>query len=453
MQNFDVIIIGGGISGISAAIELIKSKKSVCIIEANSKLGGRLNSKVDKNSNDNIDNGQHVFMGVYYNFFNILSQIGTHKYLHTHKGLNFQVKDKNSTYTLDTTKYFGKFSLLSGILNYNVLNIKEKISIIRFLLNIKNNNIDTDNLTCQELFAIYHQDRKIAKYLWNPFIEATLNTPPNLASAKVFTNILNLIFWKKNNASNFIIPTIGLSELIAPAQDFIKNNGGELLLNNTLKEIIYNLSDNNQSENQTNDSPIGIKTIKGETIHSKTIIIALPPHKLKNINLNFDKNNPIEKLNRFEYSPIISAYVWLNKKVLNYPILQLIDHNIQWIFDKYFYSNQKATYAEQLLSISISANNELFQIGNNELKNILSEELTQIFPTLANENIIQIKIIKEKKATFLCSNKIENLRTQLGKNHKEIIFAGDWVENNLPATIEGACINGINAANLALKNL
>lgn len=448
MKNFDVIIIGGGISGISASIELLKSKKSVCLIEANSKLGGRLNSKIDKNTNDSIDNGQHVFMGVYYNFLNLLSTISTYKHLHTHKGLNFQVKDKNSTYTLDTTKYFGKLSLLNGILNYNALNLKEKINIIKFLLNIKNNNIITENLTCQELFAIYHQDRNIAKYLWNPFIEATLNTPPNLASAKVFINILNLIFWKKNNASNFIIPKIGLSELIKPAHGFIKSNGGEILLNNTLKEIIYT-----KSENLNSPKPIGIKTIKGQTLNSNTIILATPPHKIKNLNFYPNPDILIEKFNKFEYSPITSAYIWLNKKVLNSPILQLIDHNIQWIFDKYYYSNQKTDKEQQLLSISISANKNLFQIGNNELKKILSEELLQIFPTLKNENIIQFKIIKEKRATFLCSNEIENLRTQIGKNYNEIIFAGDWVENNLPATIEGACINGINAAKLALKNL
>ena len=44
MSNYDVAIIGGGAAGLSAARVLSGAGKRVCIIEARSRLGGRIHS-------------------------------------------------------------------------------------------------------------------------------------------------------------------------------------------------------------------------------------------------------------------------------------------------------------------------------------------------------------------------------------------------------------------------
>ena len=49
MSEFEVTIIGGGISGLAAANELIKSGiKNVLILEGNDRLGGRVHSVRDQ---------------------------------------------------------------------------------------------------------------------------------------------------------------------------------------------------------------------------------------------------------------------------------------------------------------------------------------------------------------------------------------------------------------------
>jgi monoamine oxidase len=49
MSKFEVIIIGGGISGLAAANELIKSGiKNVLVLEGNDRLGGRINTVRDQ---------------------------------------------------------------------------------------------------------------------------------------------------------------------------------------------------------------------------------------------------------------------------------------------------------------------------------------------------------------------------------------------------------------------
>ena len=55
LQNglkFDAIIVGGGMAGVSAAVELAKSGKKVAILQCNSYLGGRM-----KTTQLNLQNG------------------------------------------------------------------------------------------------------------------------------------------------------------------------------------------------------------------------------------------------------------------------------------------------------------------------------------------------------------------------------------------------------------
>ena len=75
-NTYDVIILGAGISGMSAAMHCIKRGKSPLLIESTSNIGGRARSFEDRISGDMIDNGQHVMMGCYESFFELIKEIG-----------------------------------------------------------------------------------------------------------------------------------------------------------------------------------------------------------------------------------------------------------------------------------------------------------------------------------------------------------------------------------------
>jgi uncharacterized protein with NAD-binding domain and iron-sulfur cluster len=60
------------------------------------------------------------------------------------------------------------------------------------------------------------------------------------------------------------------------------------------------------------------------------------------------------------------------------------------------------------------------------------------------------QVVKEKRATFAATPEQDALRPPPRTPWPNLFLAGDWVQNGLPATIEGALRSGEVAACLAL---
>ena len=73
----DVAIIGGGFAGLSAGVALAERGFRVALLESKPALGGRAYSFPDPDSEDFVDNGQHVLMGCYRATLEFLERIGT----------------------------------------------------------------------------------------------------------------------------------------------------------------------------------------------------------------------------------------------------------------------------------------------------------------------------------------------------------------------------------------
>ena len=81
MKKFDVIIIGGGLSGITSFIDLNRKKLNVLLLEKSSYLGGRAFSFQDPSTNEYIDNGQHVIVGACEKYIDLMDSTNNMKNL------------------------------------------------------------------------------------------------------------------------------------------------------------------------------------------------------------------------------------------------------------------------------------------------------------------------------------------------------------------------------------
>lgn len=73
----DVIVVGGGIAGLSAGVALADAGLRVQVLEAADALGGRARSWDDPVTGDRVDIGPHILLSEYRNMRRLLERLGT----------------------------------------------------------------------------------------------------------------------------------------------------------------------------------------------------------------------------------------------------------------------------------------------------------------------------------------------------------------------------------------
>src|ERR1700732_4495717 len=115
LDQRDVVVIGGGFAGLSAAVALATRGFRVAVLESKPALGGRAYSFADSESGDFVDNGQHVLMGCYSETLDFLARIGATKDLVFHEDLEIEMLDRGgNAATLRTAHLPGPFHMSTG---------------------------------------------------------------------------------------------------------------------------------------------------------------------------------------------------------------------------------------------------------------------------------------------------------------------------------------------------
>ena len=422
-----VIVIGGGIAGLTTAAYLAKNKFSVTLLEASPKLGGRAYSFSDKETNTIIDNGQHILMGCYYDTLDFLSMIGAMENFDFQKRLevNF-VKEEFEILPLKSFYFIYPVNLLIGLLKFKAISFANRIKLLKVFIKLPFLSSDKfSKMNIKEWLEKENQSQAIQDAFWRILAVGALNTSIEKASAKIFIDILKQIFLKGNESATIVLPRYGLSESYCQkAEKFIFQNGGEIILSESVEKII--ISNNNVTE---------IHSSKKVFLDFDFVVSAVPAFSLVRLlddgtNLSFPE---------FRYSPILNIHIWLKNNIIPEGFFGLINSPLHWVFNK-------GTH----LNIVISDADELINKSDEELIAIVKTELQKFF-RLNPELIIKYKIIKEKRATFIPSNDILEKRPSQKTKIKNFILAGDWVDTVLPSTIESAVKSGRVAASLVMN--
>lgn len=434
--KFDCIVIGGGIAGISTAFHLIKKNKKVLLLESTNRLGGRCYSFQDKYSGEIIDNGQHIFAGAYSIFFEILKELGTFSLLTKQKQLEIVFNEyKIGKYQLRSNKYLGKAGIVWGLFKMENISFTSKIKLIKFFINVILSKNDFKDKSVADLLSENKQNTDIIERFWNPLVLAVMNSDPQNSSAEIFVNTLKKSFFGKANTSALYFANNSLGALISPFHAWCQKSNSEVQFEQLVKNIIVD-----------GYKALGVETASGDIYFADKIISALPFDKLlKILPQDLIKLEFFKKISNLEYSPILSAYLWLDKPLFEYDFTALIGTKIQWIFNRNkIISNYSSKLSKNVQSIAITISNagELINMDKSELLNIFINELKLIFPDVKDFNILHSVIIKEKKATLKPSVQNEKFRPNNFTPFENLYICGAWTSTGLPSTIEGAALSG-----------
>ncbi len=445
----DVIVLGGGLAGLSAATMLAEKGLKVCVLERRPILGGRAYSVSDTTTGDPLDNGQHLMMGCYTHTFDFLKRIGTFSKLKFQEKAQVDFADLNGNRSsLRCPNLPPPLHLLLGLLRLKTLSGSEKWAMMRLMNSVASLSSPQlqalDELSCEQWLILQGQTTESLQNFWEPLILATLNESVSEASAYLLAIVLREAFLKNNRqASRMVFSQVGLSDLyVHAARNFIESRGGQVLLKCGVSKFEMHLS---SVENPDKIEKILLED--GRELKADFFLSALPPDALNTCLKKGPAGNFLffKSLDEFSFSPILSINLWFDRPVLDCSFIGFIDAPIHWAFDKgnlLENLSQKGSY----LSLVMSAAKNLKDLGPQDLVQLALENLHRALPSSRQAGLVHSRVLKELKATPSFSLNSQKLRLASTTPISNLFLAGDWTATDLPATMEGAVKSGHTAA-------
>ena len=442
----DVIIIGAGFAGLSAAVDLSGRGAHVLVLEGRPRLGGRATSYRDKVTGEPVDNGQHVLFGCYRDTFRFLRRLGVDGDVHLQTTLSVDCIDRHCRPVRFQCPHLPPpLHVLAGVLEWESLPARERWATLRMLgplLRARRQargdwraKAAAANETVRQWLIRHGQGARVRELLWEPLALAALNQQPNDAAAAPFARVLAELCGTSLRDAAIGVPRRPLKELYTePARRFIEDHGGAVRTKSPAKVSLVS------------KRLLGVET-GGELLTTRAVISAVPWYAFPR--LFSDRPAALEPViagaERTDGSPIATVNLWPDRLALPGPFLGLPGRTMQWVFDK------RAAFGASVshLSLVSSGAADVARLSNRALISLATAELRRALPGRV-WRVKHASVIRERLATFsLAPGQPE--RPDAKTTVSGLFLAGDWIETGLPATIESAVISGHRAADAAFE--
>jgi squalene-associated FAD-dependent desaturase len=443
----DVIVVGAGFAGLSAAARLTRQGARVLVLEARARLGGRATAFPDRETGDLVDNGQHILMGCYSETFAFLRDIGALDNVSVQPQLAVTMIDRMGVRTrLACPDLPAPLHLVAGVLEWDALAWRDRLSVLGMITPLRNARRELQpgstvkassaGETVENWLIRNGQTPRLQEMLWNPLALAALNQPPDQAAAPAFARVLAEMLSGNARAAAIALPTKPLHMMYAePARTFIESRGGQVRTGTTAKILV------------DAGALAGIQAGE-ERWQPRTVISSVPWFAFADL---FDAEPPelralIERARRMASSPIVTVNLWFNRRVLDEPFIGLPGRDMQWVFDKQLVLGDEAASHLSLVSSGAAA---MLARSNDELIRTAHEEILAAMPDVRSARLLRATVVREPRATFSLAPG-QPARPPAETGVRGLLLAGDWIDTGLPATIESAVRSGHRAADLCL---
>ena len=439
----DVLVLGGGFAGLSCAALLAEKGAKVVLLEKKPHLGGRAYSFKDPATGEPVDNGQHLFMGCYRQTLRFLKTIGTAERLRFLDPIRVDFADaQGGRAVLRCPQAFGApLHLALGVLGLRGLSWKDKWGLRRLDASLRQMRAGgvpeaLDRLTVRQWLDSLGQSRRIQERLFDPIALGALNDDPGVAAATGCAQARAPMLFAHVPSSGLGVSAVGLSELYTGAAPrFSEARGGRVVASKKLYGV-----------NASGGRVTGVVTDTAEVFEADTVVSTLAPWDLARLDLPAPLRGPWEAL---KPAPIVSLSMWLDRAVIDEPLVGLLGTEIQWVFNKSRLLDQ--TGSGQCLNLVISGAHRHVALDPKALLAIAERDLGKCLPAFKKAKITAWKVVKEPFATLSPVPGSDALRPRAQSALPGFLFAGDWTKTGLPATIESAVTSGHLAAELVLK--
>jgi squalene-associated FAD-dependent desaturase len=458
MSSRNVLVIGGGLAGMSSAVALGESGFHVCLLEKRPHLGGRATSYTLPDGSE-VDNCQHVTLGCCTNLSDFYRRVGAANKIRFYDRLYF-VDARGRRSTIEAAPLPPPLHMAPSFLLFDALSFADKRSIASGLMAIARAGgypPGADGISMLDWLRQMEQTPGAIERYWRVVLVSALDEELARTDARYGIEVFWKAFLGNREGYRVGIPSVPLAELYEGCRDSIERRGGEVRLRCGIREIQMN-----------GHCFSGALLDDGSQVRPDACVVAVPPDVLLGMlpAEMSEPNAPLEGLRHLRTSPITGVHLWFDRTVMTEPFLTLLDHTTQWVFNKTLLYAGAGTDGRkagpigsgahdsdssgQYIQLVISASYDLVQRSRQEIIDLCLCELADVLPATREAVVRKATVIKEINATFSPEPGVDRWRPTQAGVAKNLFLAGDWTSTGWPATMEGAVRSGYLAAEALL---
>ncbi|MCX5150640.1 hydroxysqualene dehydroxylase HpnE [Streptomyces sp. NBC_00320] len=439
------VVIGAGLAGVTAALELADAGVQVTLLEGRPRLGGLAFSF--KRGELTVDNGQHVYLRCCTAYRWFLDRIDGAALAPLQDRLDVPVLDVAHPGgprlgRLRRTAMPVPLHLASSLARYPHLSLAERVSVGRAALALR--RLDPadpalDGLDFATWLGRYGQSPRTIEALWDLVGIATLNATADQCSLGLAAMVFKTGLLSENGAADIGWASVPLGDLHDTLARKQLDAAG---VRTELRTRVTSIS-------RTQDGNWRVDT-EGESLDAGTVVLAVPQREAHGLLPPGALADP-DKLLDIGTAPILNVHVVYDRKVLKQPFFAALGSPVQWVFDRTDASGLPD--GGQYLALSQSAAQDDIDEPVSELRTKYLPELERLLPAARGAKVRDFFVTRERTATFAPTPGVGRLRPGARTDTPGLYLAGAWTATGWPATMEGAVRSGLSAAHAALAAL
>ncbi|GAA5115476.1 hydroxysqualene dehydroxylase HpnE [Pseudonocardia adelaidensis] len=429
-----VAVVGGGLAGITAALDCAEAGCAVTLFEARPRLGGLTHSF--RRGRLEVDNGQHVFLRCCTAYRALLERLGTadRAVLQPRLAVPVRIPGEPRTALLRRGDLPAPLHLAGTLARYRPLRWTERARAAVAAMALR--RVDpadprTDERSFGAWLREHGQGERAVAALWDLIGVATLNARADDAGLAGAATVFRRGLLEDRAAGDVGWSTVPLGALHGePALARLAAAGADVRTGAAVRAV------------ERAGDAWHVRT-DGAEVACDAVVLAVPPVVAERLLPPGALDAAPGWAARLGTSPIVNVHVVLDRRVLDEPFVAGVGTPLQWVFDR---TGQSGLDDGQYLAASISAADGLVDMPTPALRERLLPELAALLPATRAARVVDFFVTRERHATFRQRPGSERLRPGTATRAPRLFLAGAWTATGWPATMEGAVRSGTAAA-------
>jgi squalene-associated FAD-dependent desaturase len=433
-----VVVVGGGLAGLSAAVTAADAGWAVTLLESRARLGGATHSftRAFEDGEIVVDNGQHVFLRCCTAYREFIRRLGVEDQTFLQPRLDVPVVEPGTgrVARLRRDRLPAPLHLSRALLTYRLLSPWQRIRAIVAMLaldRVDRNAPSSDTQTFGSWLAAHGQSPQVIERLIDVFTVATLNAPSAQVSLTLGAMVFQDGLLRKADACDIGVSRVPLGQLHGDAAAAVlASRDADIRLRTRVRTLVA--LDGDRWRVETDET----------SIEADAVVLAVPHDAAADLLPEGSIADPAA-VRGLDVSPILNVHVIFDRVVLTEPFVGAVGSPVQFVFDR---TQASGLRSGQYVAVSASAADAWIDQPVAQLRELFMPELLRVLPAARDAVVRDFFVTREREATFRPVPGSAARRLPTTTNAAGLVVAGAWTATGWPATMESAVRSGVAAA-------